>query len=1217
MTVHTYFELQTQRIRLEWRVCRICWRTTTYGAIVRSDYLAPARSHRAGGEVSTSTSSIVFTDVVGSTALRARLGEDAADRLFRDHERLQRDVVTAHNGRVVKSGGDGVMASFDSATDAVRAAIGLQQRSTRRFPELRIRVGIASGDVSWEDDDCFGMPVVTAARLQGSAEGGHIVASALVVLLAGERSGAHFRSLGFLDLAGLTEPAEAFEVEWEPLEELRDADGSDVALPGPLSSIPVSGFVGRDREWSELSTAWRAVSEGQRRVILVGGEAGAGKTRLAFEFARWCATNGATVVLGVCDAELTLPCQPWVQILDQLVRAMPSGVLTDLSDDLAEISVLVPQLERAMSAPRRARTDDPQTERYRLFHSVTAFLAAVTAERALVVVIDDLHWADTQTLALLRHVAGSGELTNLLVIGTFRDTSDEITEPLAGCLADLRRVDTVNRVRVTALDRPSVSQLLASAVGHELDADLAALASVLADRSGGNAFYVSELWRHLVANETVVQVDGRWIIRSGAGSLDDVPDSVREVVTQRLAKLSAGALYLLGLAAIAGFRVEFRVLVEAVDGTQDEISDTLDELINSKFLVEIGGPGVPSYEFVHAIVRETVERTVASSSRARLHRSLGEAMEAVHQPDLEPVLADLARHFVASARLGSEARALHYSRRAAAQAVRSGTYDAAVAHLEAARELAGHGTTEAIDVLLELGDARSRAGDIASSGIDFAAAFNGASRAGSIEQAGRAALGFGESQALWGVHSERSVDLTRASLALLDDKDNELRIRLQASLARALALVGDRSEEARHVADEAVAAARRLGDDPLLLYCLICKNHTIESDAVAYLENAAKCRELALRLGDAWRYTYALHIYSRGTLYVGRIGDSAAAARTMAQVAGRERFVLFAHYAECHEVLLALLAGRFDEAERRANETYERGLSIGIESAQGVYGVHMYAVRREQGRLREVAPIMRSAAKLDPNEPVWRPGLAALYAEIGMLDDARHEFASMAPGRFEAVPRDSMWPCSLTFLAEVCVALGDLDQAQVLYDELQPFRGLTMMAAFTMNFGPAERLMGGLAVLLGRRAEAEHHFQAALELADLSGSPVWIARTQLEWATALGDREDLRAAAHSIAVELGMASLAERAKPVATPKVSCAVTLPDGLSAREAEVLDLVAKGLSNREVGTRLFISSNTVANHVRTILQKTGCTNRTEAAAYAVRNRIVRNRPEGSSQV
>jgi DNA-binding NarL/FixJ family response regulator len=128
-----------------------------------------------------------------------------------------------------------------------------------------------------------------------------------------------------------------------------------------------------------------------------------------------------------------------------------------------------------------------------------------------------------------------------------------------------------------------------------------------------------------------------------------------------------------------------------------------------------------------------------------------------------------------------------------------------------------------------------------------------------------------------------------------------------------------------------------------------------------------------------------------------------------------------------------------------------------------------------------------------------------------------------------------------------------------------------------------------------------------LGLANLSGSPVWIARTQNDWATALGDRDDLRGAAHSAAVELGMASLADRAKPVTTHKASCAVILPHGLSAREAEVLGLIAKGLSNRTIGARLFISANTVANHVRTILQKTGCSNRTEAAAYAERNQLV----------
>jgi hypothetical protein len=188
----------------------------------------------------------------------------------------------------------------------------------------------------------------------------------------------------------------------------------------------------------------------------------------------------------------------------------------------------------------------------------------------------------------------------------------------------------------------------------------------------------------------------------------------------------------------------------------------------------------------------------------------------------------------------------------------------------------------------------------------------------------------------------------------------------------------------------------------------------------------------------------------------------------------------------------------------------------------------MYIIRREQGRLAEAEPVIRLAAALQNDNAVWRPGLAALLTDLGMLDEAKVEFERLAPGAFAAVPRDAMWPGCLTFLAEVCVALGDAEQAAVLYRELEPYCGVTMMVGFTICLGPAERLMGSLAALMCRRDDAERHFVAAFDLADQSGSPVWRAHVQHDWAAALGDRRDLAAAAQTTARALGMANLSQR-----------------------------------------------------------------------------------------
>ncbi len=270
----------------------------------------------------------------------------------------------------------------------------------------------------------------------------------------------------------------------------------------------------------------------------------------------------------------------------------------------------------------------------------------------------------------------------------------------------------------------------------------------------------------------------------------------------------------------------------------------------------------------------------------------------------------------------------------------------------------------------------------------------------------------------------------------------------------------------------------------------------------------------------------------------------------------------------------------------------------------------MFAIRRAQGRLAEVTPVLQLFATADDPPPVWRPGLAALYAELGMLDHARAQFEELAPDSFAAVPRDSMWPACLTFLAETCLALDDTDRAGVLVAELLPFRDRNLMSAFTICFGPADRLLGGLAELSGHADVADRHFQAALDLAERSGSPLWTAEVLFDWAAVLSDRGNFERAsqlgqrANELAARIGMGRRHGVIQPESAGRTP---SLPAGLSGREAEVLRCVAEGLSNRDIGLRLFISQNTVANHMRTILRKTGCANRTEATTYAHRTGMI----------
>ncbi|HEY2565789.1 MAG TPA: adenylate/guanylate cyclase domain-containing protein, partial [Acidimicrobiales bacterium] len=359
-------------------------------------------------ENGTATATIVFTDVMGSSQVRARVGTLAPDRLRPDHHRDLAQIAITHGGRVVTAASDGILAAFDAATDAVMAAVAMQRHMAPT--DVTIGVGVASGNVSWDGGACFGFPVIIATRLQDAAADGQILVSRVVRSLAGDRAGDRYTDLGSRALTGVAEPVDVFEMAWDPPEKPdgRVAPGV-VPLPTELTVRPGFQFVGRADEWEALNATWSEVESGGRKVVLLSGEAGAGKTRLAFEFARQCHGEGAAVLFGGCDSELGVPFQPWVQAFVHLLGSLPDELLIDdLAPELSELAVILPQLDRFVPGLLRSSRVDPETDRYRLFGAVDTMLVKASTLRPVVLVLDDLHWAGAQTLALLRHLARSG-----------------------------------------------------------------------------------------------------------------------------------------------------------------------------------------------------------------------------------------------------------------------------------------------------------------------------------------------------------------------------------------------------------------------------------------------------------------------------------------------------------------------------------------------------------------------------------------------------------------------------------------------------------------------------------------------------------------------------------------------------------------------------------------------------------------------------------------
>jgi DNA-binding CsgD family transcriptional regulator len=312
------------------------------------------------------------------------------------------------------------------------------------------------------------------------------------------------------------------------------------------------------------------------------------------------------------------------------------------------------------------------------------------------------------------------------------------------------------------------------------------------------------------------------------------------------------------------------------------------------------------------------------------------------------------------------------------------------------------------------------------------------------------------------------------------------------------------------------------------------------------------------------------------------------------------------HVAGHYGSALALCDGRLAEADALAQHSHEWSRLLTGRDASGVYGIQMFSIRREQGRLAELAPVIRILAGEDRPEGPWRPGLVALLAELGMETEAKRELSRLAAEGLDP-NRESLWLASLTYLTDGCSALGDEATASLVYPELEPLSGSNVMIGHLVScYGAADRYLGMLAATLGEWSRAEEHFERGMALNRSMGATTWLAHTAYEYArflrTRRGDRSQaatLLAEASGLAERIGMPALLAKIRALGT--VPPRGDLPDGLSPREVQILVLIAQGRKNREIGETLSISEHTAANHVRSILRKTGCANRTEAASYA----------------
>jgi DNA-binding CsgD family transcriptional regulator/tetratricopeptide (TPR) repeat protein len=983
-------------------------------------------------------------------------------------------------------------------------------------------------------------------------------------------------------------------------------DAGAEALPGSLrpgSSFP---FVGRAEELEKLRTMMPRAAGERSRVALIAGEAGAGKSRLVREFSADAAADGALVLYGACDAEVRTPYRPFVEALDRLTRVIEPGELSEaLGPSGGELTRLLPDLPSLAGELPPPVEADPDTERHRLHTAVADLLASVSRARPVLLVVEDGHWADAPTLHLLRHLARSAWSARLLLLATFRDTEADVPRGLAETLADLRRSDDVVRMRLDGLSGAEVADLIRRAAGSGQGTELGELAESIHQLTNGNAFLVCELWRALA--ETGV-VDGG---AEGAGATRlpadlGTPESVREVVGQRIARLDPGTVELLELAAVAGAEFEIDLVRRAAQLDEPQLLSALDRAVACGMVEELPRQRL-ACRFTHELVRRALYDGLSRARRADLHLRVGGALEQAGASSARD-LADLARHFGAAAPLGGRERAVEYNLRAARAASSALAFDEAATRFRTAIEIGIDGAPERAGALLELGTAQQMAGRA----VDALRAFDGAAaiarEIGSAELLARAAVGYEE--ACWrpAFVSGEAIDLLEEALEAVADDHDELRAALLAGLARALCRQGEQ-ERGALVHDQAVELARCGADRGGLAKILVRSYWTRGTNPLEKtLAMVNEARDLAGELGDPEIGTEAMAWRVPTFVGLSDLASARAEAGALREMAERTAQPFMFHVAEQYRSAIALCQGRLAEAEETAERSRQWGERLTGRDASGVYGIQMFGIRREQGRLAELAPAVRILAGDTEREGPWRPGMVAVLAELGMESEARRELSKLAAEGIEGF-RPTLWLATLVYLTDACAVLGDEEMAAIVYPELEPMAGSNLMIGHLVSCqGAADRYLGMLAATLGEDELATGHFERALELNREMGAQTWVAHSGYEYGRFLlgrGERErarELLGEATSVAERIGLDGLLARiaALGVAGPGAG----LPDGISPREAQILELVARGLSNREVGEQLSISEHTAANHVRSILRKTGCANRTEAASYAHRH-------------
>ncbi|MFT4217404.1 MAG: AAA family ATPase [Micropruina sp.] len=939
-------------------------------------------------------------------------------------------------------------------------------------------------------------------------------------------------------------------------------------------------FVGRDSELQSVLAAFSDVVRGTVRGIFLEGAPGIGKTRLIAESSVRLRELGAAVFVGSCVAEYGAPLEPLGAPLAQLLDLTGPDAATDHSRRLIR-EALDPNPEAVHSAglPTNGPGGDAAS---RLAAAIVQLLRDAAQVHPIVLVLDDLHWADRTMLRLLPRLIAGLAASRVLILAGSRNTAPDRSSLADDVLAELSRFECVRRIGLSPLTPDQVAEYVA-ARQPAATSGRSEIARRLSFLTGGNPFLLREAWRQV----------------AGAGDSDAVvlPETVNDLFRTRLGSIRPDDRQILEAAAILGMDVVLDELVACTGQPASVIVGSLERASGAGLIEWVRGRG-GSLRFTHAIARQALLDRIPASDLPVLHARAAESLDRLTPPP-DRLVQRLAHHYTQAISLGYRQQAVEYTARAAELASSQRAYEDAARRYEDAADLSDTAERHAELIVsaarnwrlaAHFVQARELAREICESAV-------------SARHRLRAAIEFEEASWRPGLPGVDAVRLLSAVLESASGRESDAeRIVALAALARATSMAG-RPDEAARIAATATAQAREQGDVELLLRVL--RRAYVPSLRPGSLPRAyATAREFwqlgrqhAVLLGDdlhAGPHFCAAAAYVLGDRQVLDEADQALAAAA-------EQFGAFWQFwQECQSYIRHFIAGDLDRAKAASRRASAAEAEFRADAESNVPAQQLYMIKRERGDLGVARAVITGD---ESPHGFWAPGLLSLYTELRMVNPTRRLLSWLLEHDRPSAHESAEWPGSLALMTEAALLLDDKSALRRLRPWLAEYTGMNLTVGyFVTSFGAADRYLAQVDAAL-EIGDPGSLFGAALELEERFDAALYIAHTRAATVRWLRER-DARSREAS--------ALAEQVRATATPQGWTRVlavldeTTPgkgrsDGLTAREIEILRLLDEGLSNHGIATRLVISQHTAANHVRNILSKTGSRNRSQAVRYA----------------